>query len=264
MKTCSVVIVNYNTGTLLATVVKAAAQNIAVKDIIIVDNYSQDNSMDSVTESSQIKKYFRKKNHGFASSCNYGRSKTQSEYILFLNPDCLVSEETISALLEKFKTDKDCAMVACRVNNPDGTEQRASRRRLPTFWRAIKTFTGLERLARLCHCFAGVNLNHQAMPKTWQTVEAISGAFILMRTKVFDELAGFDEKFPMHFEDLDLFKRCRDLGYKIAYNPNVSVIHYQGTSSLSNPNVAKMKKQGLQRYFYKHCSKLSYILLKLL
>ena len=166
--------------------------------------------------------------------------------------------------MDRFNTDENLAIVGCRVNNPDGSEQRASRRRLPTFWRAVITFSGIEKLARFCHCFAGVNLNHQPMPHSWQNVEAISGAFILMRTEVFDEINGFDEEFPMHFEDLDLFKRTQDLGYKIAFNPNVSVIHHQGTSSRSNPKVSEMKKQGLQRYFYKHCSTLSYLLVKLL
>lgn len=264
MKTCSVIIVNYNTGKLLGPVVKAATQNKGVKDIIVVDNYSQDSSMESVSENVKIKKYFRKKNHGFASSCNFGRSKINSEFVLFLNPDCIISEDAIHTLLEKFNSDKDVAIVGCQVNNPDGSEQRASRRRLPTFWRAIKTFSRVEKLARFCHCFAGVNLNHQPMPQSWQSVEAISGAFIFMRAEVFDEIKGFDEKFPMHFEDLDLFKRTQDLDYKIVFNPHVSVVHHQGTSSQSNPKVAKMKKQGLQRYFYKHCSYVSYLIVKLL
>lgn len=264
MKKCSIIIINYNTGKLLATVVQAASQDASVKEIIIVDNCSQDDSMDSVAENTRIKKFFRHKNYGFASSCNFARTKTSSEFLLFLNPDCLLAEDSLSNSLKIFSRDKAVAIIGCLVNNPDGSEQRASRRRLPTFMRAFKTYSGLEKFARFCPCFAGVNLNHQTMPETWQTVEAISGAFILMRSTVFDEIKGFDEAFPMHFEDLDLFKRTLAKGHKIAFNPKVSVIHHQGTSSQSNPKVAEMKKQGLQRYFYKHCSKLSFFLVKLL
>ena len=265
MDTCAVVIINYNTGKLLQTTVTAVVEDSSVSQLVVVDNCSTDGSMKFIAETNQVKKYQRKHNYGFAKSCNYGRCKIQSNVVLFLNPDCILpKKEILQELLKKFNTDNEVAIVGCRVNNPDGSEQRASRRRLPTFWRAIKTFTGLERLARFCHCFAGINLNHQPMPKTWQSVEAISGAFILMRTGVFDQLHGFDEKYPMHFEDLDLFKRTQDLGYKIAFNPQISVVHHQGTSSQSNPKVAEMKKQGLQRYFYKHCSRLTYLFVKML
>ena len=85
-----------------------------------------------------------------------------------------------------------------------------------------------------------------------------------MKTKEFKAINGFDENYPLHFEDLDLFKRTLDSGFNILFNPNVSVVHYQGTSSQSNPKVTKLKQIGRQRYFKKHLSYLSYLLVKLL
>ncbi len=264
MNACSVIIVNYNTGQLLKQAVDAVLSNTGINEIILVDNHSKDGSMELVNESNRLKKYYRKINHGFASSCNYGAKLATQDNLLFLNPDCIVKKNTIIELTSDLNKFTNIGIVGCRVNNPDGTEQRASRRRLPTLWRAIKTFSKIEKLAKYCQCFMGVNLIHLPMPKRCQKVEAISGALIMIKTHVFNGINGFDESFPMHFEDLDLFKRTADMGYGIVFNPNVEVVHHQGTSSKSNPKVGEMKKQGLQRYFHKHCSKFSYLLVKLL
>lgn len=248
---------------MLNDVVAAALKNKSVSEVIVVDNNSHDSSMDLLHEHGLIKKYFRKHNHGFASSCNYGAQRAKSNYILFLNPDCFVEDTSIDDLLNDLKSHKNAGIIGCRINNPDGTEQRASRRRLPTLWRAIKTFSKLEKLASICNCFAGVNLIHQTMPTSTQKVEAISGAFILMKTEAFKKLKGFDEGYPLHFEDLDLFKRILDRGYGIFFNPNVQAIHHQGQSSKSNPKVSLLKKQGLKCYFAKHCSKFSNVIMRM-
>ena len=264
MTTCSVIIVNYNTGELLKQAVDAVKSNQHANEVIVVDNASKDGSMDLISESDKVKKISRQANHGFASSCNYGSKIATSDVLLFLNPDCIVKDNTVDLLVDFFSSQKNVGIFGVCVNNPDGSEQRATRRRLPTLMRAIKTFSGIEKLAKFYSCFAGINLNHLVMPESIQKVEAISGAFIMIKASVFNTINGFDEKFPMHFEDLDLFKRTIDQGYEILFNPNISVIHHQGTSSKTNPKVGQMKKQGLQRYFYKHCSKLSYFIVKLL
>ncbi|MCF6288689.1 MAG: glycosyltransferase family 2 protein [Proteobacteria bacterium] len=260
----AVIIVNYNTGAMLNDVVIAALKNESVAEIAIIDNNSQDNSMELVAEHRLVRKYFRKKNHGFAASCNYGAQQISSTNILFLNPDCLVGKTSIDDLLMVLNNDPNAAIIGCRVNNPNGTEQRACRRRLPTLWRAIKTFTKIEKLAPLCNCFAGVNLNHQPMPTSIQNVEAISGALILITTNTFNQINGFDETFPLHFEDLDLFIRVRNNGNTILFHPQVTVTHHQGLSSQSNPKVAEFKQQGLVRYFHKHRSLFSYLVIRIL
>ncbi|VAW40264.1 hypothetical protein MNBD_GAMMA01-408 [hydrothermal vent metagenome] len=262
--TCSVIIVNYNTGNMLKTVVAAVLSNQGVDRIIVVDNNSTDNSMSLLGEDSKLLKYYRKTNHGFAASCNYGSQFTNSEYLLFLNPDCIITTNTISTLITSLQQHTKAAIIGCRVNNPNDSEQRACRRRLPTLWRTIKTFTKLERLAKHCHCFAGVNLNHLPMPQTTTKVEAISGACILIKSKVFKQIQGFDERFPLHFEDLDLFKRILNQGYEILFNPNITVIHHQGLSSQHNSRVPVLKKQGLIRYFQKHCSPSAYLTIKMI
>jgi len=264
MKQCAVIIVNYNTGKILKPAYQAVLKNHRVKEIIVVDNASQDNSMSLLADDKRLTKYFRKENHGFASSCNFGSQYVASEYILFLNPDCVIKENTITTLIKDLEKDSSAAIISCMVNNPDGREQRAARRRLPTLLRAIKTFTNIEKLAKWCHCFAGINLNHMPLKNNTYEVEAISGALILIRTSLFKEIKGFDENFPLHFEDLDLFKRTKDHGYKILLNPVVSVIHHQGTSSQSNPKVEQYKKKGLEIYFQKHCSVFAYKMVKIL
>jgi len=255
-----VVIVNYNTGDLLKEAVESVLHHSQVSKIYIVDNNSKDSSMKFTSDDCRIKKIYRKRNYGFASSCNYGAALSTHKNILFLNPDCVLLEN-VAPLLTDLESKKSIAVVGCLVTNKDGTEQRASRRRLPTLMRAIKTYSGLEKYANKSSCLAGVNLTHEPMPEKTVYCEAISGAFILMKKRVFSEIKGFDEAFPMHFEDLDLFKRTINSGYQIAFNPHVKVKHYQGTSSVSNPKVKQYKKQGLRLYFRKHCSYLSSVII---
>ena len=262
--TISVIIVNYNTGQLLQQSVSQVLTDDSVSEIIIVDNNSQDESMNLLPKSDKIHVYFRKQNHGFAASCNFAAKKTKSEYLVFLNPDCLLTKNTIKQLVQELQMQPKAAIIGCLVKNPDGSEQRAARRRLPTLMRAIKTYSRIEKLAKFCTCFAGVNLNFAPMPTKTQQVQAISGAFFIMKANIFNEIDGFDEKFPLHFEDLDLFKRTQDAGYQLLFNPNISVIHHQGTSSASNPAVKSLKKQGLLRYFKKHTSPFAYIIVRVL
>lgn len=264
MKTCTAIIVNYNTGKLLKKVVDAALSCFDITEIFVIDNNSSDQSMSLLESHKKLKTFFRKDNHGFAASCNYGAHLSSADYFLFLNPDCIIQNDTLDTLIKNLEHNPEAAIIGCRVNNPDGTEQRATRRRLPTFWRTFKTVTKIENLAFLCSCFAGVNLSYKPMPKTIQNIEAISGAFILMKSIIFDEISGFDESFPLHFEDLDLFKRTLNANYQILFNPNINVSHYQGTSSQSNPKVNQLKKQGLRNYFKKHNSSLSYWLIKII
>ncbi|HFC30053.1 MAG TPA: glycosyltransferase family 2 protein [Oceanospirillales bacterium] len=260
--TITVIIVNYNTGALLQQVVSQVLTDDSVSEIIIVDNNSQDESMSLLPENKKIQIYYRTENHGFAASCNFAANKTKAEYLLFLNPDCIPTQDSIKQLVQELQQQAKAAIIGCLVKNPDGSEQRATRRRLPTLMRAIKTYSRIEKLAKVCTCFAGVNLNFAPMPTKTQQVQAISGAFIIMRANIFHKIGGFDEKYPLHFEDLDLFKRTQDAGYKLLFNPNISVVHHQGTSSLSNPDVKNLKKQGLLRYFKKHESRTTYKIIR--
>ena len=263
MTKCSIIIVNYNTGKVLNQVVSKIINSQLVEKIIVVDNHSHDNSMELLQAHDKLQIYMRNHNHGFAKSCNYGAKISSSDYLLFLNPDCFMKEDSLETLIFDLENAPNSGIIGCMVNNADGSEQRASRRRLPTLIRAMKTFCGIEKLAKFCHCFAGVNLNHQVIKPQLQQVEAISGALILIKNQVFKKIKGFDEKFPLHFEDLDLFIRCRNHGNTILFNPNVTAVHHQGLSSKSNPKIEQLKKIGRQRYFYKHCSYFSYLIIKI-
>lgn len=260
---CSIIIVNYNTGIVLSQVVTKIINSPIVKEVIVVDNCSHDESIELLESHEKLDIHLRNANYGFGKSCNYGAKLSKSDSLLFLNPDCFIEHDTLKAIVEDLENHSKSGIVGCMINNPDGTEQRACRRRLPTLIRAFKTFSGLEKFAKYSNIFAGVNLNHQVIKPKSHRVEAISGALILIKSPVFNEINGFDEKYPLHFEDLDLFKRCIDNGNSIIFNPLFKAVHHQGLSSQSNPKVQQLKKIGMQRYFYKHCSYVSYLLIKL-
>jgi len=259
---CDVVVVNYNTGLVLEKCLEKLFANKETEfNLIVVDNASNDNSLhiakDLLTNAHVIR---NKKNSGFAKACNQAAKCLNSKYIIFLNPDCFVQSNSLEKLITQIKQQKKAGIVGCCVNNMDGSEQRGSRRRLPTFFRIMFTWTKLESMP----LFKGMNLHANHREKGLMAVEAVNGACYIISRQVFEQLQGFDESFPLHFEDLDLFKRVLGADYHIYFDPDITVKHIKGHSSSDQQQIKQWKKTGIIRYFEKHQTKLSASIIKLL
>ncbi len=111
--------------------------------------------------------------------------------------------------------------------------------------------------------FKGMNLHVSHKRKGLMTVEAVNGACYIISRQLFEEINGFDELFPLHFEDLDLFKRVLNAGYQIYFDPDINVKHIKGHSSGDQQQIKQWKKVGIIRYFEKHQSVFSASLIKL-
>jgi len=242
----AVLIVNYNAGDWLARAVAAVRPAGSEEpEVIVVDNGSDDGSLDGLAGSgARIERAGR--NLGFAAGINRAAAHTSRELLLLLNPDCRVSPADLVRLVAELDAHPDCALVSGRVLGLDGAEQRGSRRRLPTPARIIGDL--------LPFSSNGIDLSTTPAPTVAIEIEAVSGACMLVRRRVFESLGGLDAAYPLHFEDLDLFARLAGAGWTLRWVPDVAIEHAGGRSTRRRPvAVLLAKHRGLWRYLGRHC-----------
>ncbi len=232
----SVIIVNYNVKDFLEQALLSLRR--ALKDIpsevIVVDNASVDGSVP------MLKKRFpevilieSEKNLGFSRGNNLGLEKAHGEYIVLLNPDTVVQEDTFTKLLTFFEENPQADAATCKILNPDGTFSIDCRHSIPTpstaFWKMI----GFAQLFPKSRIFGKYNLTYLDENQTYQ-VEAISGSFMMMKRKIVQKVGKLDEDFFMYCEDIDYCHRINQAGGKIFYVPDSQIIHYKGESTKKN------------------------------
>lgn len=236
MRDISVIIVNYNVKELLEQCIKSifsASQNLDV-EIIVVDNNSFDGSIpyikDKFKNEDRLKLIESPVNLGFAKANNLGVKESSGEYVLILNPDTILQEDTLEKTLEFYKSQKETGAVSCKLILPNGKLDLACRRSFPTPSVAVYRILGLSKIFPKSKIFGKYNLTYLDENKTYE-VDAIVGAFMLIKRDIYDKVKGFDEDYFMYGEDLDLCFRIRKAGYKIFYYPETSIIHYKGEST---------------------------------
>lgn len=229
----SIIIVNYNVKeflqNLLTSIVKASSRLLV--ETIVVDNASDDGSVE------MLKQYFpsvklieSSVNLGFSKANNLGLKAAKGKYILLLNPDTLVSENTFEVMINFLRQHPEVGMSGCKILNPDGTLQLACRRSFPGVWTSFCKVTGLGSLFPHSRIFARYNLTYLNENKTYE-VDAISGSFMMIRRELFESIGGLDEQFFMYGEDLDWCYRTQKAGFKVYYVHSTQIIHYKGEST---------------------------------
>ncbi len=238
-----VIIVAFNSGDWLARAVRSALAASAVALVIVVDNASSDQSTASLPMDSRILVLHNEVNLGFATAANLGCRAASAANVLILNPDCVLGREDVSALLAARAAQTDVGIISAQLLNSDGSPQLQSLRRDPTPKRAIAESLGC--------CAEGIHIPAPA-ERSVVEVEACSGALMLLESPVFEALGGFDERYFLHCEDLDLCRRVRQLKLRVLVDTRVRVAHDKGTSSSAVPRlVAEAKYRGMLRYFDK-------------
>lgn len=192
-------------------------------------------------------------NLGFARACNVGLALAKGRYALLLNPDCRISSDTLHRMVSVLDNQSDVAMAGCLIRNPDGSEQRGCRRRIPTPWSSLVYVSHLFRLFGTNNWFKSFNLTGSPIPEKPTEVEAISGAFMLVKTEAIDSVGCLDEDYFLHCEDLDWCIRFQQAGYKILFVPDVEITHAKGTSSKNcRICVEWHKHRSMLRLYKKH------------
>lgn len=240
----SVIIVSHNSGPLLVECVQHALASTPDIEVIVSDNESDDGSIealeDLVLSGIRLRVLRNGRNLGFAAANNRALASVSGDYVLFLNPDCLVRPDTVGRMVAALEVHPEAGMAGCLIRSPDGSEEPSDRRALPTPAMLLRQMVGLER--------PGLAV----LPVSPSPVAAISGAFMLVRRADLDRIGSFDEGYFLHWEDLDLCRRFRDAGREILFVPGVEVLHFKSRSSRRRPLwVEWQKHRGLMRYFRK-------------
>jgi len=250
----TVIIVNYNAGNLLAACLESVLLSPVVEQVIVVDNGSADDSLIKVRQQFSFDQRLllleNRRNLGFSRANNIALEHVlpESRYVLFLNPDCLLTEVVIDRLLNFMENNQDVGMATCLVTNPDGSEQRGCRRLIPTPYNTLSALFSRRRSSSM----SSFNLAETPLPAEPVEVEAISGSFMFARRVVIEAIGGFDEGYFLHCEDLDLCKRMNLTNWKIFFIPDVKIIHYQGSCSRTMPlRISWYKHCGMRRFYHK-------------
>jgi GT2 family glycosyltransferase len=229
----SIVIVNYNVRNLLENClhsVQAALGDIR-SQIFVVDNNSDDGSVEMITERfPDVHVIANQENVGFARANNQALILSKGRYLLLLNPDTLVQEDSFSAMISFFESHPDVGLASCKIINPDGSLEQACRRSFPSPWVAFTKLTGLSSLFPKSKLFAKYNLTYLDENEGYE-VDAVSGSFMFLRREVYDRIGGLDEQYFMYGEDLDWCYRVQSNGWKVQYVPDTQIVHYGGEST---------------------------------
>lgn len=249
----SIIIVNYNAGTFLKECIDSIYKESITTpfDVWVVDNNSQDNSI------TMIKEYFPRvnviensTNIGFSKANNMVIAKTKSDYVLLLNPDTIIVNHAIEKMVRFMYNHPETGISGCKVLNEDGTLQLASRRSIPTPGIAFFRIIGLSRLFPKSKIMAKYNLTYLDPDKP-EEVDAVSGAFLMIRRKVIDDIGMLDERFFMYGEDLDWCLRAKKAAWTVMYYPGAEIVHHKGECSRSNSRKAAFEFYRAMCLFHK-------------
>ncbi|HET9032415.1 MAG TPA: glycosyltransferase family 2 protein [Dokdonella sp.] len=252
----SVIVVTANSGALSVECIDRVLKSSATIELIVVDNASSDGHTEAIESrfgrDERLRILRSPQNIGFGPACNQGRAHARGDWLLILNPDCLLETDTIERLRAAALDEPQAGLFGVRVVDPRGNGEKASRRRDPTLRRALNTLSGLSRLERRWPGLAGIEMPQLATGTEHEAVDAVSGACLFVRAEVFDAVGGFDEEYFLHCEDLDLCRRIRDAGFEVVHVPSIALRHEQGSSSQRRPLfVSRHKHRGMWRYFRK-------------
>ncbi|MHB1618048.1 MAG: glycosyltransferase family 2 protein [Metallibacterium sp.] len=222
-------------------------------ELVVLDNASRDGIAQRLAREyadvARVRVLELGANLGFGAAMNRGAAVARGDWLLLLNPDCLLAADSVSRLLDAAQGGALAGAIVC---DAQGRPDPAAWRRAPTLRRVLCMMSGLARHESRWPALAGVN-RRDALPDATVAVEALSGALMLLPRAVFARVGGFDEGYFLHFEDLDLCTRARATGTPLRLAGAVRVLHAKGGSSGGRALfVARHKHRGLLRYLRTH------------
>ena len=255
----SVIIVNYNVKYFLEQAlhaVKKAMEPLAGKvEIFVVDNHSVDGSCAMVKEKfPEVILIENKENTGFSKANNQAILISEAEYVLLLNPDTVVEEDTFIKIIDFMDKHPDAGALGVKMIDGSGNFLPESKRGLPSPSVAFYKIFGFSTLFPSSKIFGKYHLGYLNKDEIHE-VDVLAGAFMLLRKKALDEIGLLDESFFMYGEDIDLSYRITKGGYKNYYFPDTRIIHYKGESTKkSSINYVFIFYQAMIIFAAKHFS----------
>jgi GT2 family glycosyltransferase len=232
-------------------VLKASEE--AETEIIVVDNHSTDESLSYLAPKFPQVKFIRSQaNAGFARACNRGLAEARGEYILFLNPDTLVAEDSFATCLRFFESHAGCGALGVKMIDGSGAFLKESKRAFPSPVTSLFKLFGFSRLFPGSKLFSRYHLGHLDKEKNHE-VDVLAGAYLMVRHDVLKKIGSFDEAFFMYGEDVDLSYRIQKAGYKNYYIADTTIIHFKGESTKRGSlNYVRMFYYAMSVFVKKH------------
>ena len=228
----SVIIVNWNTKDFLKNCINSIKENTKkiIYEIIVIDNFSSDGSPRVVeADFPDVTLIKNQENFGFGHANNQGYAMAKGKYILFLNSDMIVQKNCLKKMFDFMEKNPAIGASSCKLTHPDGSLQHSCRE-FPSF----KTIFLMQIGVRFF--FPKMKIFRDYLMLDWdhsdiREIDQIMGSFMFIRGMVIKEVGGFDERFWMYFEEVDLCLRIKAAGWKIVHYPYVSSIHFLSKSS---------------------------------
>ena len=241
----SVVIVNYNVSYFLEACLNSvldACRDISA-EIIVVDNNSSDDSCKMLGEKfSEVRLLSNKENTGFSKANNQGVAIAQGTYVLILNPDTFLPEDSINQVIDFIKKQKDPGAVGIQFMDGTGNFLPECKRNIPTLKIAGQKLRGNSK-----RYYAG-HINQDEVAK----VDVLTGAFMLIKRETYLKVGGFDEDYFMFGEDIDLSYKLLNQGYQNYYYGKARMIHYKGESTKKDVVYLRNFYGAMQIFYKKH------------
>ena len=252
----SIIIINYNVKKYLIECLRSILKsNTSVEyEIIIIDNNSDESieDIEKVFNVNNFRIFFLQNNLGFSKAVNYGIKKSKGSHILLLNPDTLISDNTLQVLHDYIEKNENIGICGCKVEYPDGTYQLSSKRSFPYFDIALLRIFRFDRLFPNNKYFGQYNYTYLNIDKI-ASVDAVSGSCMMFEKKIIDRIGLFDGRYFLYFEDTDFCFRAVKNNYKVIYNPNTKIIHYKRESfKNSEYNLNYEFFKSLYYFYIKH------------
>ena len=255
----SIIIVSYNTKKLTLKCIASVKKFVrgVVYEVIVIDNCSSDGSADAIDKLTKVQLIANSNNMGFGAANNQGIKNARGRHILLLNPDTELVEDSVSIMISWMDLNKQVGVSSCRLIYPNGSLQ-------PTggfFPNIVRmnlwtNFSDDSLLNPFGSYHPPVYFYNQERVLDW-----VTGAFLLMRREVLDDIKGFDEDYFLYVEEVDLCYRAKKAGWVVHYMPLTSVIHHKG-ASVTTENMIILEFQGLKLFYKKHYSAIEGLLLK--
>ncbi|MGH2461922.1 MAG: glycosyltransferase family 2 protein [Chloroflexota bacterium] len=254
MNDASIIIVSYNTRDLLHRCLGSLERAAPGRHLetIVVDNGSLDGTVDLVRRDFPgVRLIANDGNLGFTAANNQALAISSGRFVLFLNPDAELMPDALAVMLAYLEANPRVGVVGPRLSFPDGRIQ-PSRRRFPTPVTALVESTLVQRWWPRSPILQRFYLRDRS-PGEVQEVDWLTGACLLARREAIEAVDGFDERFFMYSEELDLCREIRNHGWSISFLPTARVIHHEGRSSGQNlARRAQTFNESKCRYFEKH------------
>lgn len=248
----SIIIVSWNVCKDLEVCLESLRHNADVSyEIIVIDNASSDETLSMLKNYPEVHVIANETNRGFAAANNQGLQRARGAWLLLLNPDTIVPQGALQALLDFAQAHPEAGIIGPRLLNPDGSLQYSCRR-FPTVLAGMFRHTFLGRLfprAKSMRDYLMCEWAHDE-PKE---VDWLSGAAMLINRRAYEQIGGLDEGFYWGSEDVDYCYRMHQAGWKVLYTPQPAIIHKVGRSSDQAiiPTIIRTHR-SMQRLYNKH------------